>query len=754
MLSGDAISSISPAVPDSHKVRESFAEEGSAAFVSSLIPKTSAWQNPRAALDVNDDGLITPIDVLLIINRINGQGAGPLPSQNSSLSFLDVNGDGNATAIDALLGINHLNNRPIVPTAGTPGQKVTFQGAFDTSQAGTVVFTNGEGYRIEMPALELANYEATVQAPIYIDPQTATIEAGSVNVSVVQGSREIAVANNFQIGELPQVAGPPGTLALEYLRGTKGWIHAAIIDLQQIAAATGAVQAAPLLAELNQIQDTTYEMESLLAPLFLGEVERVNLGTMRLDSGTEIPVSVDTGILSLYDRVLASYLIDESAASGQLTFSKKDAIAKDDLLDSITSKFIDVLGVETPAQIREVMGRFRNGALAVTGIATIAATGIVGAPALAVGAVAGAGVLVGTTLLETSIIGSLEGGVAKVTRGQAEPADFRSTIGGIVDGAVDTATTLLSNLSGKLVAGGQEQLGRALGTLIDTSANIIGAVSPGEPSGVAGQIEDNYTAIQNNVQPPPAGISYQPSGDVLTSESGDSANVDVYLNRPPTGNVNIQWGASHPELVDLEGASMQYQPQSWALPHTLYIEGTDDGIANGNIDYAITGTITSSDPRYHGLVTPAIQGTSQDTGGGGQGAPLDLAILSIDGPRMLSRGATATYSINMANLGTSIANNITANFSLLSNAYLGASLEQVTSLSGTCDPIYLYSEVTCTFAELEPGESLNVTLHVRTSPNASVLTGSFEVYAGFDQLFLDDDNDDNNRMTLLVSVAP
>jgi len=30
-----------------------------------------AWQNPRCRYDVNDDGLVTPLDVLMVINRLN-----------------------------------------------------------------------------------------------------------------------------------------------------------------------------------------------------------------------------------------------------------------------------------------------------------------------------------------------------------------------------------------------------------------------------------------------------------------------------------------------------------------------------------------------------------------------------------------------------------------------------------------------------------------------------------------------------------
>ncbi len=71
---------------------------------------TSQWQNPTEPLDVDNDGFIAPIDVLLVVNDINANGARDLRgSLLSSPPYIDVNGDSFVSAIDALLVINHLN---------------------------------------------------------------------------------------------------------------------------------------------------------------------------------------------------------------------------------------------------------------------------------------------------------------------------------------------------------------------------------------------------------------------------------------------------------------------------------------------------------------------------------------------------------------------------------------------------------------------------------------------------------------------
>ncbi len=68
-----------------------------------------AWQNTSNPLDVNDDGKITPIDALLVINYLNQHGSGPLPSTYTGPYYLDVNGDNAVTPLDALAVINYLN---------------------------------------------------------------------------------------------------------------------------------------------------------------------------------------------------------------------------------------------------------------------------------------------------------------------------------------------------------------------------------------------------------------------------------------------------------------------------------------------------------------------------------------------------------------------------------------------------------------------------------------------------------------------
>src|SRR4051794_36811431 len=63
------------------------------------------WQNPNNPPDVDDDGVLAAIDVLLIINRINANKTGSaLLTESRALGqpYYDVDGDNSVTASDVI----------------------------------------------------------------------------------------------------------------------------------------------------------------------------------------------------------------------------------------------------------------------------------------------------------------------------------------------------------------------------------------------------------------------------------------------------------------------------------------------------------------------------------------------------------------------------------------------------------------------------------------------------------------------------
>ncbi len=76
----------------------------------------AAYQNSLDDVDVNNDGALTPLDALLVVNHIARNGTGLLPQERNPTDkhFVDVNGDGRALPLDALLVINRIAEMDLV----------------------------------------------------------------------------------------------------------------------------------------------------------------------------------------------------------------------------------------------------------------------------------------------------------------------------------------------------------------------------------------------------------------------------------------------------------------------------------------------------------------------------------------------------------------------------------------------------------------------------------------------------------------
>ena|GEM_PF-1846826 len=115
-----------------------FGDEYALPVVGNFDPPTSAtraddeavFSNPADPLDVNNDGLVSPIDALLVINDMNRHGARSLSGSAGGVPYVDVNGDRAVSPIDALLVINAMNEpsrvassaAQVVAAAGTEGE--------------------------------------------------------------------------------------------------------------------------------------------------------------------------------------------------------------------------------------------------------------------------------------------------------------------------------------------------------------------------------------------------------------------------------------------------------------------------------------------------------------------------------------------------------------------------------------------------------------------------------------------------------
>jgi hypothetical protein len=72
----------------------------------------SPWQNAVLPYDVDKDGFVDPLDVLLVINQLTRRGTGLLPIPTTAIVyFMDTDGDHFLSPIDVLRVINAINRR-------------------------------------------------------------------------------------------------------------------------------------------------------------------------------------------------------------------------------------------------------------------------------------------------------------------------------------------------------------------------------------------------------------------------------------------------------------------------------------------------------------------------------------------------------------------------------------------------------------------------------------------------------------------
>ncbi|TWT92561.1 dockerin type I domain-containing protein [Neorhodopirellula pilleata] len=107
-------------------------DEASDRIERSIVVSVSnepAWQNTLDPADVNGDGLVTALDALIIINRLdaiesaaNGNSLGVRPHDVEL--FYDVSGDSLITAVDALRVINALNASSTTPASAADSEPI------------------------------------------------------------------------------------------------------------------------------------------------------------------------------------------------------------------------------------------------------------------------------------------------------------------------------------------------------------------------------------------------------------------------------------------------------------------------------------------------------------------------------------------------------------------------------------------------------------------------------------------------------
>lgn len=120
--------------------------------------------NPYDRFDVNDDGFVSPIDALILVNMVNSNGGGALGSgggegeSSGERYYVDVNEDGFLSPLDILWVVNRINGS----NAGGEGES-PMQAA-----PAIEVSTSDPGMRVDIPFAAPSNWVSRPKTPAWV----------------------------------------------------------------------------------------------------------------------------------------------------------------------------------------------------------------------------------------------------------------------------------------------------------------------------------------------------------------------------------------------------------------------------------------------------------------------------------------------------------------------------------------------------------------------------------------------------------
>lgn len=103
-----------------------------------------------------------------------------------------------------------------------------------------------------------------------------------------------------------------------------------------------------------------------------------------------------------------------------------------------------------------------------------------------------------------------------------------------------------------------------------------------------------------------AAILVDPVDGLITDENGRTDTFTIQLDSQPTSKVTITITSSILSEGQVSTETVPFTQGNWNNLKTITVTGIPDGIEDGDVLYEITGTATSDDPEFEGLVMPPV----------------------------------------------------------------------------------------------------------------------------------------------------
>ncbi|MFZ1030213.1 MAG: Calx-beta domain-containing protein [Limnoraphis robusta] len=125
-------------------------------------------------------------------------------------------------------------------------------------------------------------------------------------------------------------------------------------------------------------------------------------------------------------------------------------------------------------------------------------------------------------------------------------------------------------------------------------------------------LTDNNSDVITITDNDTVGILLTPPVEAITSEDEDSINYQFVLFSQPTADVIINLENTNPSEGSLSAETITFTPENWNTPQTVTVNGVDDNIVDGDVNYIITPTVSSLDENYNNFQLEDITLTNQD----------------------------------------------------------------------------------------------------------------------------------------------
>lgn len=151
--------------------------------------------------------------------------------------------------------------------------------------------------------------------------------------------------------------------------------------------------------------------------------------------------------------------------------------------------------------------------------------------------------------------------------------------------------------------------------------------------------EDNNKNISRQTPPPQSGVNIAPIADLITTEDGGIDSFSVALNKIPTHEVTVAFVSSDISEGSVSPVSLTFTPATWFMEQVVTLTGEDDAIVDGNKNYAIASSVTSSDVNYNGIATNRVDAMNVDDDQYG------VTVSPVDGLMTTEEGGAAIFRV-------------------------------------------------------------------------------------------------------------